>query len=347
MCGDSFYALGSGVASKLEKYGRNFLTEDIAKHLYRHDIVCCNVECVLSDINRNNYSLRSVHMRGRPQAAKYLADWGINIANVANNHILEQGYEAAVDTVANLQKAGINVAGAGKDDEFMQGVQLTDLEVSGRHIAFLNLCLLDEYYAFNGGVSLEQATDSIWQLRSQGKSVIVSVHWGNELMDRPDSQQKFTARKLVEAGALLVIGHHPHVVQGIEEVNGGLIAYSLGNFIFDSFWKDSSWSFILSVTLEGDTIVDWQCVPVEKDPEHRPQLTQGYRKEQFKKEFGRRCSLLNSEHSDQQYLHEYKMLRERARRQLHHELLKNTIAIDPVFWPQILYRFIRRRIGRW
>jgi gamma-polyglutamate biosynthesis protein CapA len=347
MCGDSFYAIGSGVASKLDKYGTRFLSDDIVKCLSGHDIVCCNIESVLSDAGKRANSLRSLHMRGKPQIAKYLADWGINLASVANNHILEQGYEAAIDTVNNLQQAGINIVGAGKGDLFSKGLEYENINISGQDIVFLNLCLLEENYSFNGGLKLEEAINNIIELKSKGKAVIISLHWGNELMDKPDTEQKLAARQLIEAGALLVIGHHPHVVQGIEKVNESLIAYSLGNFIFDSFWEDSSWTIILSVTLRDNTLIDWQFVPVEKDGDHRPRLAQGYRKEELHKEFIRRCELASSNISDGQYRKEYEILRQRARKQLRIELLKNAMTISGIFWPQILYRFIQRRIGKW
>jgi len=93
MCGDSFSLLGWGTASCIDKHGTGFLPEKIRQIFKAHDMVFCNVECVLSDVGRDEKSLRSLHMRGRSRTAKYLADWGVTVAHLANNHILEHGLE--------------------------------------------------------------------------------------------------------------------------------------------------------------------------------------------------------------------------------------------------------------
>jgi len=351
MCGNSFYALGRGVASSLDKYGEGFLPYEIVNYLSAHDLVLCNVESVLSDIGRKNYVLRSVHMRGKPEVAKYMANWGVTVANVANNHILEHGYDAAVDTVNLLQRAGIKTIGAGRNGTFQRGIQVEEVTCFDRKINLIGVCFREEKYAFDGGAELDETIEAVKSLVRCGKIVIVSVHWGDELMDRPNVQQKQIARSLIEAGASLIIGHHPHVVQGIEMINGGLIAYSLGNFIFDSFLKDCCWSVILSVTMSGRGVVRWQCTPIEKDTKHRPQLAIGDRKTRLEHEIKRRCSLLKEDMLIQQYTDEYKSEFQasdaQARHCLRRELLKGFLAIRPVYWPQILFRPIHRRIGLW
>lgn len=347
MCGDSFYTLGSGVASQLDKYGKAFLAEDSVKCLRSHDIVFCNIESVLSDIGMKRSSLRSMHMRGKPQFARYLADWGINVANLANNHILEQGYDAAVGTVAQLEEAGIKTIGAGKDKLFRHGFQVVEFFRPDQIIVFLGICLLDEKYAFNGGLTLQQALEATRKLKKQNKIVVVSIHWGKELMDRPSALQRHCANKFFDAGALLVIGHHPHVVQGIEKVNGGLVAYSLGNFIFNCFRQDTKWSIILSVTLENSVLTQWQCIPIEVGNNHRPRLAEESRREQLGIEIIRRCRLLNSELTDQQYEQEYNNRISVSKQELRLELLRNVFHMNPIFWPQIAYRFLKRRVGKW
>jgi poly-gamma-glutamate synthesis protein (capsule biosynthesis protein) len=347
MCGDSFYTLGSGIASQIDRLGRRFLSDDIVNCLSSHDIVFCNLESVLSDLGRKDHSLRSLHMRGRPGFARYLADWGFTIANVANNHILEQGRLPAVDTVCNLKQAGIKTVGAGGDNLFKTGINAVQIACHGHDIAFIGICLLNQKYAFNGGLSLHQALEMIEKLKKQNNLVAVSVHWGDELMDRPNGLQRQIAGKLIDAGAILVIGHHPHVIQAVEQRNGALVAYSLGNFIFNSFCPDTTWSMILTVTVENNKITHWQSIPIEKDQHHRPNLVNRSKKQLLQTEIDRRCGLLNLPLTDHQYRREFQIRACEAQKQLHRILLKKTMHMNPLFWPQLLNRFIQRRTDRW
>lgn len=351
MCGDSFYALGRGVASSLDRYGRNFLPSEIVDVFSEHDMVLCNIESVLSDVGRKEYSLRSLHMRGRPKVANYLAEWGITVAHMANNHILEQGSEAAVDTVQQLEQAGINVVGSGKDGLFQRGVKIAEATFDNMTVATLGACFLREKYAYYGGAELDELLNAVSLLAAEGKIVIVSAHWGNELIKRPALCQRQIGRQLLQAGASLVIGHHSHVVQGIEKVDDGLIAYSLGNFIFDSFLSDCEWSIILSITISHNKIIDWQCFPIQKDSVHRPALACGKRKDGLQREVEHRCNLLKEDMTGIQYMERYKSelqtLDTGAKYRLRRELLKKFWAIRPVYWPQILLRPIQRRTGLW
>ena len=142
MCGDSFYSIGNGVAASLKKYGNQFLKKEMTQYLRSHHIVLANLECVLSDVGRKNGSLRSLQMRGEPKAAQYLANWGINIANLANNHVLEHSLKCAEDTATNLAYVGIKVIGAGKGDSFQPGIHIAEMTIDNQTFSFLGLCLL-------------------------------------------------------------------------------------------------------------------------------------------------------------------------------------------------------------
>lgn len=351
MCGDSFYAMGHGVASSLDKYGNRFLPSEIVDILSGHDVVLGNVECPLSDKRRKNYVLRSLHMRGRPESAGYLAGWGLTVANVANNHILEHGHDAAIDTVYNLQEVGVITIGAGKDKLFRNGLQIEEITFGNHVLAFIGICLRREKYAFNGGSEIEEILETIKTLNRHEKIVCISIHWGDEFMDRPSIRQKQIAQMMTEMGAKLIIGHHPHVVQGIENINGGFVAYSLGNFMFDSFLSSTKWSLILSITMSGKEIIQWECIPIEKDNEHRPQIATGDRRDRLEREIKHRCDLLVPKISDDNYKEQYKsdIISQdvNARYKLYFELLKKFLLFNPVYWPQVLWRPIQRRMGKW
>ncbi|MBE0535427.1 MAG: CapA family protein [Phycisphaerae bacterium] len=351
MCGDSFYNAGSGVASSLAHYGRDFLRPDIVDYLRGHDLVMGNVECVLSDKGRNNRRLRSIQMRGSGRTADLLADWNLTVANVANNHILEHGHAAARDTVDNLLRSGIRVIGSGGANTFHKGLRIEQVCRQGLKMAFIGMCLRREKYAFNGGAELDQVIEAVEALNKTNVFVCVSMHWGNEFMDYPSPEQTRIADALIRAGARMIIGHHPHVVQGVESRNGALVAYSLGNFIFDSFLADCRWSVMLSVDISDGEVAGWRCVPVLKDHEHRPVLVGDPGKAELTKEFLRRCTLLKAslceEVDEQRYLAAYRSRDARARRSLHGHLCRRLVHMEKIYWPQILFRPIQRRLGLW
>jgi gamma-polyglutamate biosynthesis protein CapA len=351
MCGDSFYALGQGVSSNIDKYGDQFLHTKIKNVFDDHDLVIGNIECPLSDIGRNAFNLRSLHMRGRARYAGNLADWGIKIANLANNHILEHGNEAAIDTAANLENAGIKTIGSSKNHDFKEGSKIVEICSHGIQLVFIGACLRREKYAYYGGATTSQVIDVVKLLSGQGKVVCVSLHWGNEFINRPSLEQKKIGHNLIDAGASVILGHHPHVVQGVEEYKHGLIAYSLGNFMFDSFYDDCRWSIILSFKINKRQVLEWKYLPIELDHEHRPLIAQGQRKNELESEVDYRCSLLQYETSDEQYDNQYNkdvaFLNDDFRKQLRKYLLKNIFKMKPVFWPQVLMRPVQRRLGWW
>ncbi len=350
MCGDSFNLLGCGVASSIDKYGSDFLPADIVNIFSSHDIVLCNVESVLSDIGRKENSLRSLSMRGRPQTATHLAKWGITAAHVANNHILEQGLDAAVDTVNQLQKAGIKIVGGGKDGRFQPGIEAVRMNIGGQPVAIIGACLHNGSYAFRS--KLGEVLQIIKTEADEDNLVIVSIHWGDELIDRPSIRQKQTAKQFINAGALLVIGHHPHVVQGINASDNALIAYSLGNFIFDGHCEATAWSIILSVTILDKNVIKWEAIPIISDKDYRPFPAQCEQKNQLHKEIMRRCHLANlqsvdAEKYEKEYTSELKTLESKSRHNLWFDIAKRFIHYRPIYWPQILLRPIQRRLGIW
>ncbi len=350
MCGESFYCMGNGVGTSLARYGRDFLNSEVADYIRSHDAAMCNIECAISDIGKNELSLRSSQMRARPEVAEHLAAWGINIANVANNHILEHGQAAAADTVENLERAGIKTIGAGAGGTFEGGIQTAELEFEGRGVTFIGACLCREKYAYTGGAQFHEVLETVKDLRERGKTVVVSVHWGDELMDRPSIRQRKKAAVLAGAGASLIAGHHPHVLQGFEKVEGGLAAYSLGNFIFNGMHPQTHWSVILSVTV-SDEGVEYDYKLIEKDSEHRPRFVTGKRRLELLAEVKRRCTLLSSKVNeceyDERYTAERTALEAIMKRAFRVKVFKGMRRMRAVYVPQVLLRPVQRRLGMW
>jgi gamma-polyglutamate biosynthesis protein CapA len=351
MCGESFYCMGDGVAASLDRYGRDFLDGHLIEYIQSHDLAICNVECAISDVGGNERSLRRSQMRAKPEAANLLAGWGIKIANVANNHIMEHGRAAAVDTVMNLEKAGIRTVGAGKDRSLGDGLQVVHAECGGLGVAFIGVCFRKETYAYGGGATFGEILDAVRQMRKQGRPVVISAHWGDELMDRPSVSQRKMAHALAAAGASVIAGHHPHVVQGFERAGNCLIAYSLGNFIFSGIHPQTHWSVILSVTVSGDGVSDWTFRLIRKDADHRPHAVTGREAKTLEREVARRCQFLSGESRYDEYERNYKSdLKSQsasASRDLRAGVLKRIHRMRPLYLPQVLWRPVQRRLGIW
>jgi gamma-polyglutamate biosynthesis protein CapA len=350
MCGDSFFSLGSGVGSGIDRFGSEYLSAPIQSLFHQHDVVLGNIEGAISDVGRVEWSMRRRHMRGRGSVAGLLKQWGISIAHVANNHILEQGYPAAVDTVMNLKKAEIQVVGAGESDCFKGGLDVLRIDVDSSTFAFLAVCLRDEKYAYHWTGAMDAIDDAIRKCKSQGAFVTVSVHWGDEFIDRPNRNQIELADQWMSSGADLIVGHHPHVVQGMEWREGRLVAYSLGNFLFDHWFPDTQWSLMLSVRVREGRIGDWEAIPFRRGQDHRPELVMGKEKESTLAELERRNRCFAAWKEDAyslRYSSDLEHLEQAARTSLHRIIRENWLRIPPVFWPQLVFRPIQRRLGVW
>jgi poly-gamma-glutamate capsule biosynthesis protein CapA/YwtB (metallophosphatase superfamily) len=177
-------------------------------------------------------------LRAPPQAVNALTTAGFDLVSLANNHALDGGEAGLAETLATLRRAGI--------------VPLLDAGAQ-RYGRIAVLAFLDS------GQSLD--TRAVSQAAAQADFVIVSVHWGAEYYPVTTARQRRLAQELVAAGAKLVIGHGPHVLQAVERVDGALVAYSLGNFLFDQPFPDTRQGAILRITLDRGSISLVQAIP--------------------------------------------------------------------------------------
>ena len=180
--------------------------------------------------------------RVHPERVKLMQEMGIDLVTLANNHALDYGRDAMLDTIDTLDHAGIRHVGAGKN--LAEARKPDVVELNGRTFAFIGATRVypeadwaagtdsaGMFSAYDGGAQL---AEEVKAAKQQADYVIAYVHWGIEREETPNEVQKSIAHRLVDAGADLVVGAHPHVLQGIEYYQGVPIAYSLGNFVFGS-----------------------------------------------------------------------------------------------------------------
>ncbi len=236
--------LDRGVKTSVHENGKGefvFLFEKSREVLKEADILFGNLESVISDKGTRIGSRYS--FRAPPEAVNGLTEAGFDIVSVANNHVFDYGREAMEDSFIRLKQAGIKITGGGFD--YAEACSPVVIEVRGVEVAFLAYTdLAIEHWLAgenNSGICfLKEENLSSGIRKASSDIVVVSMHFGNEYQEKPTARQKYWARTAVDSGADLVIGHHPHVIQPIENYNNGLIAYSLGNFIFDQNFSEET-----------------------------------------------------------------------------------------------------------
>lgn len=240
--------------------------------------------------------------RVKPEMIRVLLAGKINLVSLANNHTMDFGPSCLQQTRELLDEHGIRHAGAGRNRK--EARQPAIMEVKGKKIGFLSYSLTfpEEFWATDTSAGTCFPYESfvfkdVARLDSTVDFVIVSCHWGQELMQTPKPYQVNLARRLIDHGADLILGHHPHVLQGIEFYKDRLIAYSLGNFIFGSYSESAKESILLRITLQSADISTVQAIPINvynKEVDFRPAPLQGEAKEAFLHCWIRLSSELNS-----------------------------------------------------
>lgn len=170
-----------------------------------------------------------------------LKEMGVDIVTLANNHILDFGQEGLLDSCKALDEAGIARVGGGKD--FKEASAVTTIIVGQKTIGFLGMSRVYMDASWAAGKDhpgVFSTYDTTWPLKAIEEArdacdyLVVYVHWGVEREETPKDYQRAMGRAYIDAGADLVVGSHPHVLQPVEEYNGKTIVYSLGNFVFGS-----------------------------------------------------------------------------------------------------------------
>jgi poly-gamma-glutamate synthesis protein (capsule biosynthesis protein) len=223
--------LDRGVQEAIAANGMDSILAVVADQLRRVDITFGNLENPLATTGARDPA-RSV-FRGDPANVQVLVLGGFEIVSLANNHTLNSGPEALVETIDCLETAGIRYVGAAREEA--HGSDPVFLDVRGLQVGFLAYTDLDFAHGSYSRVDadLTQLRQQIAAAKTACDVLLVSYHWGNMDQRRPTSRQVEVAHASIDAGADAVLGHHPHVLQGLEVYRGRPILYSLGNFVFD------------------------------------------------------------------------------------------------------------------
>lgn len=245
---------GDGLGERILSKGPDYPWAGTNSVLTLADLRLANLEVMLS-LKGQVYTPKKYTLRADPRTISALIGGGFRVVSLGNNHAMDFGPAALTETIALLDQNGIAHTGAGANLAAARAPAL--VEVNGLRLAFLSYSLTypTEFYAGQTRPGTVPGYDNFLRAdipaaKKLADLVVVSFHWSEELLNFPKDYQRRCGRLAVDLGAGLVIGHHPHVLQGLEVYHGGLIAYSLGNFAFGSYSAKSTDSAILLVGLD-------------------------------------------------------------------------------------------------
>ncbi len=264
--------LDRGVGRKIAEHGPDYPFERVADRLRSADIAFGNLECPISASGVR--VPKPFSFRATPESARGLSHAGFDVLSLANNHTLDCSRSGLTDTMRFLREEGrssIHWCGAGPNARSAESAVV--LSRGGIRVAFVGFSdiVQDSTYPRDDLPGVAQASHTavrraIRRARQQAEVVVASFHWGLEYEPRPTERQRALARTAALAGCDLIIGHHPHVLQGLERIgrpgsSPTLGAYSLGNFIFDTRRKPADTTAMLEVTLDRRGVRSARILP--------------------------------------------------------------------------------------
>ncbi len=229
--------------------------------------------------------------RTDPKAAEGLKFAGFNVLSLANNHIMNFGKAGLESTVKILDENNILHIGAGitEEDIYKPGTK----SIKGTKFAFLAFAYNFDQREESGEIygaadmKIEKMKEIVEKTKLENDIVIVSMHAGTEYAVSPNKQQKEFARSAIDAGADLVIGHHPHTVQTVEKYKGKYIIYSLGNFVFDQMWSDETrLGAMAEIIFKDKKVESVNFIPIKIYDYAQPMILEGEEKEMILERLG-------------------------------------------------------------
>lgn len=266
--------LGRGVGAQLvEDPGRPICSPEVAEVAGGADLVVCNLECCISDRGAPWPDPRKpFFFRAPPSAATTLARLGVDAVTLANNHALDFGTDALLDTVAHLDEVGIAHAGGGADVE--QARRPASVARRGQTVELWSLSDHPEAYAARAarpGIAYADLRTHVpdWVrdgiAASEADVVVASPHWGPNMVTEPVPHVRAGARVFADAGAMVVAGHSAHVFQGVDVISQCAVLYDLGDFVDDyavQRWARNDLGLLWLVTVDDGRAVRIDALPL-------------------------------------------------------------------------------------
>jgi len=326
---DSYFDVGFGIGSKLAQGSDPFhaIKRDAA------DVWVGNFECVTADVT-DKKGVAAQQFRVLPKHLEHIQH--MDVYGFANNHAMQHGGDAYNQAVGVLEGLGSKVFGT-------KGARSVIVEHEDCKIAFTGFSLRIDAW---GNEPEYWHNPEYWELGKEVRALpkdaykVVYVHWGTEFINYPSSQQKKFAHWLIDAGFDLVIGMHPHVLQGYEVYNGKYIFYSLGNFVFDMAWEPTHYGAIVKVDFSKEQpVIGYEYVRIGED--YFPCIVnEGEVPERYR--FETLNGLITKEENSEEY-HSAVNRYYRQYRKANHKDIMNKMMRHPSGAVSVIKDFIKRR----
>ena len=270
---------------------------------------------------------------------------------------MQHGSAPFLETVRMIEESGIAVCGLRAADG--RAAVPASVERNGLDVAFLGYSLRPRQYFTDEPLYAEGDREHIIadvrHARDRHDAVVVSLHWGDEFVDTPSPEEVSLAHAVMDAGAALIVGHHPHVLRGIERYGRGFIVYSLGNFVCDMTWDERMReSAVLRCTLTPDGVSELELVPVRINGDCRPEPLAGDRRARLERRIAALSDQLHNLRATAppDEARGYRWVAEQAlrdeRRKAHRYFLRNLHRYPSGILVQQLRTFVRNRLAdRW
>lgn len=270
--GDVSLADGGSTVAALNSYGlEGCFSEKLLKYMRNADVMCLNSEFAFTDggtpLPGKTYTFRS-----KPERISVLHDLGVDLAVLANNHVFDYSEEGLIDTLNTFREAELPYIGAGENLEEASGIWYAELGectvayIAGSRVEWAMLtrsAAEDRSGVFRTAESNELMVQRIQEARENADFVVVYEHWGQEGTTDLEDYQVDSGKEFIDAGADVVVGDHPHVVQGMEWYKGKPIFYSMGNYWFTS--KQERYTMLMNMELrrdeEGEVSASYRIIP--------------------------------------------------------------------------------------
>ncbi len=258
--------------------GHEYAWEGLDGLFVDDDLTVINLECTPSDLGTPLD--KEFVFRCDRDSLPVMGEFGVDVANLANNHSRDHGAEALVDGRANLEAGGILPVGAGRD--LAEATAPAIVEVNGWTVAVVGFGGVvpnpgwlagEDTPGMADGDTIESMVEVVEAAAAMADLVVVTIHWGVELDTEPRPDDRERAEALIAAGADMIFGHHPHRLQPLEMVDGAPVAWSLGNFVWPNFSVAGSTTAIARVVVEPDGTISSCLIPAFITAPGRPEPT--------------------------------------------------------------------------
>ncbi|WP_352419524.1 CapA family protein [Proteiniborus sp.] len=260
--------LGSWIGKYMETHGADYPWENLKEVLLDSDLSLINLECPVGTVGEAQE--KEFTFRAKPETLEGLVNAGVKGVTLGNNHTLDFGRECFVETLDNLDKYSIKYTGGGRN--IKEAFEPAIWEINGIKVGFLGFSRVTphvDWYATENRAGTTNGYDgnaknmmqAVKQAKEKVDFLIVTLHWGIERADYPRDNDVAIAKELIDNGADCIMGHHPHVLQGIEFYKDRPIVYSLGNFVFGTKDERNSQTMIFNMEINKNGIINTSIIP--------------------------------------------------------------------------------------